>query len=85
MAGDNAWTADLWQAVSQDGGQSWQEFHVDGPFDLRPAEGAFTDYTGLVPVPDGFLAAYDIGTDDAGVADSTEGNTDVMLVRLRKP
>jgi BNR/Asp-box repeat len=44
------WT-DYWSIVSRDGGQTWQESHVDGPFDHRGApraSGLFLgDYEGL--------------------------------------
>jgi hypothetical protein len=37
LLGSDGYTADFWFAHSHDGGATWQERHVAGPFDLRTA------------------------------------------------
>jgi hypothetical protein len=61
--GDGRFTTDVWFADSGDGGDSWRQIHLAGPFDYltaaqrngRPFMG---DYYGLAPVPQGFVAAF---------------------------
>ena len=72
---------DVWLARSEDGGMTWRDLHVDGPFDLTQApyaNGLFLgDYAGLVIVEDRFLPLY------VRVNDGIAGNrTDVVAVRL---
>ena len=62
--GDRELTTSMWLAHSHDAGRSWTESRIGGPFDMRraPRRGAGTalflgDYTGLVPLPNGFGAA----------------------------
>lgn len=72
---------DVWLARSDDGGTTWRDLHIDGPFDLTQApyaNGLFLgDYAGLVIVEDRFLPLY------VRVNDGIAGNrTDVVAVRL---
>jgi hypothetical protein len=70
---DFAYSADFWFAHSHDGGASWEEEHVGGPFDLRktlmrriPVRGRFVgDYHGLVPITGGFLSSFALGPPQA--------------------
>ena len=62
--GDRELTTSMWLAHSHDAGRSWTESRIGGPFDMRraPRRGAGSalflgDYTGLVPLPNGFGAA----------------------------
>ncbi|HEY6005378.1 MAG TPA: hypothetical protein VIV57_21040 [Anaeromyxobacter sp.] len=49
-------------ATSTDGGRTWRDAPLGGPFDLRTAPDAggwfLGDYTGLVPVRGGFRALF---------------------------
>jgi hypothetical protein len=75
----------LWLAHSHDGGSSWEESHVGGPFDLRrtllrriPVRGRFVgDYHGLVPVRGGFVATFALGRPQARV-----GGSDIFWTRV---
>lgn len=57
---------DVWVRHSHDGGRSWSEDHVAGPFDQSTApdggdlnvDGDIGDYQGLVPIGDGFGATF---------------------------
>jgi hypothetical protein len=59
--GSHTWTT-FWLATSTDGGASWRDAPLGGPFDLRGApdvDGWFLgDYTGLAPVAGGFVALF---------------------------
>ena len=61
--GDRELTTSMWVAHSHDAGRSWAESRIGGPFDMRraPRRGGtqlfLGDYTGLVPLPNGFGAA----------------------------
>ena len=60
---------DHWVVVSHDGGQTWTEAHVAGPFDMRsaPARGAawyfIGDYMGLTSSGNSFVAAFTMAND----------------------
>jgi len=83
---DHALWADYWVAQSADGGASWTESHVAGPFDLGaaakmvvPAEGLMVgEYAGLVPVPGGFAASFAMSG-----APATAGASDIFFARIR--
>lgn len=55
---------DHWVVVSRDGGNTWEEAHVGGPFDMRsaPAPGVMMyflgDYVGLASAGNSFVAAF---------------------------
>jgi hypothetical protein len=55
------WTDD-WFAHSHDGGQTWSETHVAGPFDMRSAPNArgffLGDYAGLTSIGTQFVACF---------------------------
>jgi hypothetical protein len=56
-------TTDVWLTQSTNGGQTWTEQHVTGPFDMRDAPNArgwfLGDYMGLEPIStDGDLLAF---------------------------
>ena len=86
VAGDAAFTADVWFAHSRDGGRTWKERHLDGPVDFRstplrqlPSTGNFVgDYHGLAGLRDGFGAAYGVTRPRA-----TAGATDIVFSRVR--
>jgi hypothetical protein len=66
--GDGELTTDFWFAHSGDRGETWEEEHVAGPFDMRRAalspapdnEPSFNviDYYQLATAPGGFVAAF---------------------------
>jgi len=61
--GDRELTTSMWVSHSHDAGRSWTESRIGGPFDMRraPRRGGtqlfLGDYTGLVPLANGFGAA----------------------------
>jgi hypothetical protein len=79
-------TTDLWLSRSDDGGTTWHETHVAGPFDLRaaakmtvPVEGLMVgEYMGLAAVPGGFVASFAQSGPPA-----TAGASDVFFARVR--
>ena len=84
VLGDQELTTDLWFRHSHDGGATWSETHLAGPFDLCPApspDGLYPlgDYFGLVPISrTGFGAAW-VQTIGPGPEDAT----DTFFARLR--
>jgi len=58
-ADPNVLLTDYWRLTSNDGGDSWRESHIAGPFDMRTApfaRGFFTgDYEGLASSEAGFV------------------------------
>ena len=82
---DPALSTDVWISQSADGGNSWEETHVAGPFDLRqaakrlvPVEGLMVgDYAGLVAVPDGFAASFAMSGTPA-----TAGASDIFFAKI---
>jgi hypothetical protein len=83
--GDRAYTSDVWFAHSRDGGATWRETHIAGPFDLRsaplrriPVRGHFVgDYHGLVPLHSGFGAAFAMAKPKARL-----GATEIFFAHL---
>jgi hypothetical protein len=61
-ADPNVLLTDYWQIVSRNGGSTWSEKHIAGPFDMRTApyaSGFFVgDYEGLGHVGDAFLPFF---------------------------
>jgi hypothetical protein len=56
-------TTDLWLRYSRDGGRTWKEDHLTGPFDQGSApvqtSGPFIgDYQGIAPIPGGFANIF---------------------------
>lgn len=49
---------DVWFRHSHDGGLSWQEAHVAGPFDETKAPNELGEYQGLAATHDGFTVAF---------------------------
>ncbi len=72
---------DHWLAHSRDGGQTWSETHLAGPFDMRTApdaEGFFIgDYHGLTNVGNRFLPLF-VATNSGDRAN----RTDAFVARL---
>ena len=73
--------ADYWILRSRDGGATWRETHVDGPFNVAAAPivgGAFFlgDYMGLASAGTTFLAFYTRTTPDA------TNRTNIYLARI---
>lgn len=84
--GDRQLTTDVWLDVSRDGGRTWRERRVSGPFDaLAASETSSTgvaghflgDYQGIVALPGGFGAAYPV-SGRAGI----QGPSDILFARL---
>lgn len=84
--GDKELTTDVWFASSTDGGRSFDESHVAGPFDATAAsstsstsvQGRFIgDYQGFAAYPSGFGAVF--AQSKAGV---TKGPSDVYFARI---
>jgi hypothetical protein len=73
---------DVFLAHSHDGGATWSEQHLDGPFDMENApfaRGYFLgDYHGLTAIGSDFLAFFSVST----VADNS---ADVVAVRATAP
>jgi hypothetical protein len=68
---------------SVDGGRSWSQIRVAGPFDLHSAhlsqDGDFVgDYVGFVGLPQGFAALYPMAKPV-----SVAGATDLFFSRMR--
>jgi hypothetical protein len=84
VLGDRHYTSDVWFAHSHDGGATWRETHLGGPFDLRsaplrkiPVRGHFVgDYHGLVPLSSGFAAAFALANPKARL-----GATEIYFAR----
>ena len=75
---------DLWFVSSRDGGATWRETHVSGPFDhaVAPvARGYFLgDYSGLAAVGRDFVAFF-----AAANTGNTDNRTDIFSARLTAP
>ena len=83
LPGDKPLTTDVWFAHSRDGGTSWKQLHVAGPFDLRtaPRPNDFTrigEYQGLAGLRTrGFAAAF-----TQAVPQAKDGPTDIFFARI---
>jgi hypothetical protein len=80
--GDGALTTDVWFAQSRDGGGSWRQTHVAGPFDLRaaPSPTGFPrlgEYQGLAGLRRGFAAVFTQAAPQA-----RNGPTDIFFARI---
>jgi hypothetical protein len=85
--GDKQLTTDVWFASSRNGGRTFSESHVAGPFDATAAsstsstsvQGRFIgDYQGFAAYPNGFGAVF--AQSKKGV---TKGPSDVYFARIR--
>jgi hypothetical protein len=81
-SGDDALTADVWFANSDDAGASWRQTHVAGPTDLRTAPLAahnrVGEYQGLAALPSGFAAIFTLAAPLA-----KDGPTDIFFARMK--
>jgi hypothetical protein len=83
---DNQLTTDVWFAHSSDGGKTWRQTHVAGPFDYRtaPRPSGFPrlgEYQGLAPLrPRGFAAIFTMARPQA-----QNGPTDIFFARIQPP
>jgi hypothetical protein len=81
--GDAARTTDVWFARSADGGSSWRQIHVAGPFDFRTAPRPSGDlrlgeYQGLAGLRGrGFAAVFTQAAPQA-----QDGPTDIFFARI---
>jgi hypothetical protein len=81
--GDVPLTTDVWFAHSHDGGSSWTQTHVAGPFDLRsaPSPSGFWrlgEYQGLAALGgNGFAAVFTMAAPQA-----RDGPTDIFFARI---
>lgn len=95
---DNELTADWWLATSSDGGATWRQTHLSGPFDLRNA--LFTrgnqrrdraptywigEYSGLVAMPGGFGGVFIQAREPRQEPgwEASISQTDVLFARVR--
>lgn len=86
VPGDEPLTTHVFFARSRDGGQTWHERRLAGPFDLRsgiirrlPSEGYWVgEYHGLDGLPNGFAAAVPLAKPFAEF-----GATDVFFTEIR--
>jgi hypothetical protein len=85
-SGDTAATTDYWNTISSDGGSTWSEWHLAGPFDITTApvapasRGYFLgDYMGLASLGSYFANLYVITTGD------TDNRTDVFFQLVSQP
>ena len=88
VLGDDSLTTEVRMAFSNDGGDSWRERRLSGPFDMRsamnklePSVGLWLgDYHGLDGLPRGFAAAFGLSAPTA-----VHGANDVFFTRIRTP
>jgi hypothetical protein len=82
--GDAALTTDRWLAHSHDGGRTWRQAHLAGPFDMRQAPEHFGNYLGfaqgLAPVGRGFGAVFAVAPPA-----TFDGPSDVLYAPLGLP
>jgi hypothetical protein len=82
---DAALTTDVWLTYSRDGGQTWSDLHLGGPFDLN-ASGSVEDYQALQTLGNGFAAMFLLGPCTQQPTDScpeaTDGPTDIFFARI---
>ena len=96
-AGDPAMTTDVWLRNSRDGGATWPERHLAGPFDKSTApQGQLADMNGLMPIPGGIAttlslaeplegASHVLETQYTAMTDGTQfsvKNTDIYFTTL---
>ena len=83
LPGDTPLTTDVWFAHSRDGGNSWKQLHVAGPFDFRTAPRPtefprLGEYQGLAGLRGrGFAAAFTQAAPQA-----QDGPTDIFFARI---
>ena len=77
-------TTDVWLAHSHDGGATWSEQHLAGPFDMETApfaRGYFVgDYEGLTAIGRDFMPFFVIAN-----SGNTANRTDVFSIRAKAP
>lgn len=84
--GDAALTADAWFAQSHDRGDTWQQTHVAGPFDMRGLPSSATghqlgEYQGLAAIrARGFAAIF-----TAAAPLAQNGPTDIFFAHINRP
>jgi hypothetical protein len=82
--GDFQWSIEVWAATSDDGGQTWSELRLAGPFDLHtsvfvPPSFGLGNFAGLTAMSQGhFGAVFTMASPQA-----TEPNTDVFFARFK--
>jgi hypothetical protein len=81
--GDASLTTDYWFAYSRDGGKTWHQHHVAGPFNMRTSRR--TDrplgvYQGLTGLKHGFAASFIEAKPQA-----VNGSEDVFFARITPP
>jgi hypothetical protein len=77
--GDTPLTTDVWFAHSRDGGTTWSQTHVAGPFDYRTApRGRLGEYQGLAAIGGrGFAAVFTMAAPRA-----KNGPSDIFFARI---
>jgi hypothetical protein len=81
--GDNSLTTDYWFAYSRDGGKTWHQAHVGGPFDLRTSRRTGRPvgvYHGLAGLRHGFVTTFIQAKPQA-----SRGSEDVFFARITPP
>jgi hypothetical protein len=78
VEGDPELTTDVWLTYSSDGGSTWSDLHLGGPFDLNTVPNGYVgDYEELHAVGADFGAVFALGAPAA-----TEGPTDIFFARI---
>jgi hypothetical protein len=77
--GDTELTTDAWFAQSGDGGATWRQGHLAGPFDLRTAPNhRIGEYQGLAGVDCGFVGVLTMTAPQA-----VDSPSDIFVARVR--
>jgi hypothetical protein len=84
---DQAETTDVWLTYSRDGGQTWSDLHLGGPFGLTAANGSVGDYQELHAIGEDLGAVFVLGpctgpTVTESCPAATEGPTDIFFARI---
>jgi hypothetical protein len=83
LVGDTVFTSDVWFEQSLDGGTTWREAHLAGPFDLRAVgPGAISNYIDLTDSADGFDAVYALGSPLTTRQAPVEGAVDIYRAHI---
>jgi len=82
ISGDGVLTTDHWIVHSHDGGGTWTEDHLAGPFDMHQApyaRGYFVgDYQGLIPQGTAFRVLFAVGTPGSPTVFPNPNATDLV-------
>jgi hypothetical protein len=74
---DQELTTDVWLTHSRDGGVTWNDLHLGGPFDFNTIPGGVGDYEELKAIGNDFGAVFALGAPAA-----VEGPADIFFARI---